>query len=95
MGVVVPFRKNKTTQEELDEAFHQVTPADGEFELQLFLEGKDLPETAEQYQLLVKNTLCKDDYEYFLLAVMDMDYYQDEVEDEIKRMVDHYYSFLD
>lgn len=50
------------------------------------------PETREEYLSICKRFLIKDDYIELLCAIMDTDLYS-EAEDQIKRVVDSYYSF--
>lgn len=84
MGVVVPFNK-KVEIQEIDEE---------EYEKLLSLHNDEPPSTSDEYQLRVKNTLTTDEYEDFLLGIMDIEYY-DCLEDGLKELVDTYFSYLD
>jgi len=50
------------------------------------------PTTSSEYLAIVKRFLEKDDYEEILCSILDKDYY-DNAEDQLKSIVDFYYSF--
>ena len=49
----------------------------------------DSPQTKQKYQQIMKDSLERGDYEDFILGIMDEEYY-DELDSEIKLMVDYY-----
>jgi len=50
------------------------------------------PKSASEYQELLKQFLCQEDYEEVLICIMDSEYYND-AEKQIKKIVDSYFSF--
>lgn len=51
-----------------------------------------LPQTGEEYLQICKDTLPEQDYKNILCAIMDGEYYV-ELQDQMKKVVDSYYSF--
>ena len=51
-----------------------------------------LPLTRGEYLQVAKDALVREDYEYLLCAIMDIEYY-DLVEEPIRKIVDSYYTF--
>ena len=51
-----------------------------------------VPLTRGEYLQVAKDNLIREDYEYLLCAIMDVEYY-DLVEEPIRKIVDSYYTF--
>jgi len=49
------------------------------------------PKTQEEYRIYLKKNLEVEDYEDVLLAIMDLDYY-DNIDDELQGIVSAYFS---
>lgn len=78
MGEIVSFQRTRTIEIHEDKGV---------------IDGVEVakPDTAYDYQMLVKRFLVREDYEEVVLAIMDKEYY-DDLDPALKNIVDHYFN---